>query len=254
MPGIQIGGGVSVAGLTGDRVDLHLEDFRVAIKDKGYDVNWERSLFCPNRKNGLGPKDHPASCHVCDGTGRVYYGLEKNRRMLITGVSMSESYYQQGRWDSGQVNITAEPCDRLAPWDRITLNNGRARFQEMLLRQPNSQTDRTRYPILTVDYLTWVGRDESLHVAVMDEDFVVNSEREITWVSNNRPDARDYYSLAYFYRPRYIIADLMHQHRDSTEDGVHKEFPVQAIGRLDYLIRNYAEDDVQVEYQNPFAK
>ena len=73
----------------------------------------------------------------------------------------------------------------------------------------------------------------------------------IEWVAS-QPDAGSFYSVCYDYRPRYVVLDLVHHHRDSTVDGQHYQFPVQAVAKLDFLTRNESADARQVVDKNPF--
>ena len=233
------------------QVDFDRDEFTRLIYGKGYDVTWEKAAFCPNRK-GLAPKDHNIACDVCDGTGFIYYDPIVTR-MLITGVKLTQSYYAYGRWDGGSVMVTALPELTINYWDRLTLGNGKNRYQELLLRQRSGDVDRPKYNPLCLSYASWIGRDGKNVVADLDSDVSIAKDGTLVWAGTNRPDAGDYYTVAYEYRPRYVVLDLLHQHRESTVGNKHYPFPVQAVAKLDFLIRDEGKDEPQAEVEDPFV-
>lgn len=257
--GIRIGNSVlgkPTAGALpfGGGVDFDRDAFIIAIRDKGYDVKWERASFCPNRVmatgyGGLAPRDHRISCTICDGSGFIFFSCEPTR-MLMTSMTLSENHYAYGRWDAGTQLVTAE--ERLHPRDRLTLLTGIARFHE-LVRRSDSLRDRLKYPALCVEDLSWIDRTGTLRHSVENVNFVLSTEGYIDWLSaSSRPDPDVYYSIAYTYRPRYVVTELMHQHRESTIDGVHYEFPVHAAAKLDFLMHDEATDAAETNDQSPF--
>jgi len=240
----------------GATVDFDRDAFTRALYDKGYDVCWQKATICPNRPDGsLAPRDHPINCQVCDnGLGFLYFD-EVNTRMLITGVRLDQSYYAYGRWDTGNATVTALPEFRLNYWDRLVLNNSVARFHELVRRQPETTTDKLKYAALCTNHVSWVNRAGALTVFTADSDFTIDSNGAITWLATTGiPDNGDYYSVSYEYRPRYIVLDLLHQHRDSTVQGTHYQFPVQAMIKLDFLIRDESKDAPEVVDQDPFPR
>jgi hypothetical protein len=175
--------------------------------------------------------------------------------MFITGVRLDQSYFAHGRWDPGQVLVTTLPEFRINWWDRLTLCNGIARFYELVRRQPNTLTDQLKYAALCVSHLSWVDRSGSLVVFTEGTHFSIDTGGQILWLSDTGiPDDNVYYSVAYEYRPRYVVQALMHQHRDSTIKEKHYEFPVQALAKLDFLIRDESTDAPQVVDTDPFPR
>lgn len=238
---------------TTNQPDFDRDAFTAALYDKGYDVLWEQAAFCPNRGlTGLGNKDHTISCDICDGSGWIFYS-PRETRMLITGVSIQQSFYTQGGWSNGRVSVTALPEFRFHEWDRITLRNGVGRYPEILRRQPGTDLDKPRYTPLCIVHLSWVNRAKLLQTFIQDQDFILTIDGRIQWPdSTNRPDDGSYYSVAYQYHPRYVIQELTHQHRVSTVKGRHFEFPVSGVAKLDFLIRDESKDDPQTDFENPF--
>lgn len=260
---VQLGGAAigqpSPAGTWSSQYDMQTVDFdRDAftrmLADKGYSVLWERATWCPNRPAGmLKPRDHDITCSICDGTGFLYYAAETTP-MLMTGMTMQQSFNAYGRWDAGQQMVTALPEKRLFYWDRLTLQNGITRFFEMTTRQPDTNEDRLKYAPLGIEHVSWVDRTKMLRVYTLDQDFEVTATG-IRWlIEKGLPDDNKTYSIAYTIRPRYVVQDLVHHHRDSTIQGTHYEFPTTAVAKLDYLTRDESKDAPQVQYQDPFKQ
>ena len=265
---VRVTGGVGIAGgialgapsptgewskqFSDQHVDFDRDAFTRFIADKGYNVRWEKAILCPNVPGtGLSPRDHVMGCTVCGGVGFVYVD-PCTTSMLMQGIKLNQSFYAYGRWDMGNMLVTAEPGLALDYFDRLTLMNGISRFTERIVRQPDTTDDVFKYSPLCVDYVAWVDRTGALVTFEVDVDFVLNADG-ITWGAN-QPDAGSFYSIGYTYRPRYIVLDLVHHHRDSTIEGKHYMFPVQAVAKLDFLIRNQGADAPQVIDQDPFKQ
>ena len=234
-------------------VDFDRDQFTRFIADKGYGVRWEKAVLCPNVPGtGLSPRDHAIGCRVCDGGGYVYVGAVETR-MLMQGVRLNQSFFAYGRWDVGNMLVTAEPEFTIDYFDRLTLTNGVGRFTQRLVRQPGAAADRLRYAPLCFHFVGWVDRSGALASFSPEVDFRVSADgSSIEWPTPAQPDAGSFYSVCYDYRPRYVALDLVHHHRDSTVGGVHYQFPVQAVAKLDFLVRNEGADARQVVDQDPF--
>lgn len=264
MAGIKRTGGVRVGNHTTGKpspvgeypewyghVDFDRDAFTAALANKGYAVTWEKAAYCPNR-GAISRREHKINCTLCDGSGFVYFDAT-DTRMLMTSMNLNQSFNAFGRWDSGTQMVTALPEMRLHPYDKLTLLNGVVRFQELLRRQPGTLRDRPKYTPLCIEYLSWVDRDGALATFEEDVDFTIDSSGFLVWSTQvRRPDDNQLYSIAYTYRPQYVVVELMHQHRDSTIDGVHYEFPVQAMAKLEYLVRDESKDASEDHDQSPF--
>ncbi len=233
-------------------VDFDRDAFTRFIADKGYNVTWEKAVMCPNRPaGGLAPNDHAIDCKLCDfGLGFLYVDPIETQ-MLMQGMKLNQSFFAHGRWDMGNMMVTAEPEYNITYWDRLTLANGISRFNECVMRTQRSTTDTLKYAPLSVDYITWVDRDGQL--ATIEPAEVTYEDNVITW-AGSQPDAGTFYSISYTFRPRYVVLDLLHHHRDSTISGTHYQFPVQAVAKLDYLIRDESKDAAKIIDTNPFPR
>lgn len=241
--------------LDGFRVDFDRDKFGRILKDKGYDVLWEKALACPYR-GGANPRDHRIDCNFCS-YGYLYFD-PKETTMLMTSLSLEQNYYAYGRWDTGKQMVTAMPEYKMAMYDRLTMLKARARFTEILIRNPSTMRDRPKYNPIEMETVQWVDRADTLRVYQESVDFTVDATTgEIVWSASTRPDDRSYYAVSYFHRPQFIIIDLPNQIRDSkvkTEvDDESYEFPVKAVAQFDFLVRDERTDPVDEDVRtNPF--
>lgn len=234
-------------------VDFDRDKFTRFIADKGYKLMWEKAVMCPNVPGtGLSPRDHVIGCPICGGGGFVYTNPCETA-MLMQAIKFQQSFYAYGRWDIGNQVVTAEPGFLLNYFDRLTLVNGISRFTQRVVRQPGVTNDVFKYGPLCVDYVGWVDRTGTLVSFEQDIDFTI-TDAGISWVGASQPDAGSVYSVDYTYHPRYVVMDLIHHHRDSTVDGKHYMFPMQAVAKLDFLVRNEGADAPQTVDQDPFKQ
>lgn len=233
-------------------VDFDRDQFTRFIDDKGYVVLWEKAVLCPNvTGTGLSPRDHAIGCSFCGGVGFVYVDAVSTK-MLMQGIRLNQSFFAYGRWDVGNMLVTAEPEFTIDFFDRLTLGNGVGRFTQRLVHLSGGP-DRLKYAPLCFHFVGWVDRSGALVQFTSDVDFRVSADgASIEWPGVSQPDVGSWYSVCYDYRPRYVVLDLVHHHRDSTVAGQHYQFPVQAVAKLDFLIRNEGADPRQVVDQNPF--
>lgn len=233
------------------KVDFDRGEFDALLEDKGYDVLWEKASICPNRpREGLAPLSHDVNCKICDGVGFIYFKPCKTK-MLIQGMVYNESFKPQGDWAVSRVTVTARPGHHISYWDRITMNVGLARFTELVLRQPSSD-DFPKYKPICVEYVGWVDRNRNLQAVESPDNVFISSSGTLSW-SGTKPDGNSYYTISYTYRPRFIVQDMVHQIRDSTVDSKQVDFPVTAVARADFLVRDESRDPSSVQRETgPF--
>lgn len=251
-------GGVRVDGTQGqiapfDRegVDFSRQKFDALLEAKGWDVVWERAAVCPNRpKDGVAPRAHDVNCSFCDGYGYVYFDACPTK-MLIQGVTYDEQFTSKGWWGASRVTVTARPGSHLSWWDRISLQAGIARFTQLLRRQPVGN-DYPKYKPICIEYVAWKDRSGSLQR--LDEKSVfINADGTLAWPGTVKPDGNVDYSISYTYRPRFVVQDLLHWLRDSTVVGKQVDFPVTAVAKADFLVRDESRDPpMEQDADSPF--
>ena len=139
--------------LNDQHVDFDRDEFTRFIADKGYKVTFEKAILCPNVPGtGLSPRDHVIGCPICGGSGFIYVQPCKTA-MLMQGIKLNQSFYAYGRWDMGNMFVTAEPGFSLDYFDRLTLCNGISRFTQRLVRTSGSTFDVLKYAPLCIEYV-----------------------------------------------------------------------------------------------------
>ena len=257
VPGVPTAPGIVRAELARAQVSFDVEKFDAVIQAHGYDVKWEKAMYCPNRE-GPAPYSHNIGCTACGNTNFVFFD-EIETRMTVQSVKVDEQYYMYGRYTTGTVEITPMSGCRLNFWDKITLLNGTARFSELLLRQPEGSRDRPKYNPIGIEAVTYIDRSGAAQFAVVGTDVTYDAVTgEVVWL-NSLFDPNKMYSISYLYRPEYIVMDMVREIREqpvrdpSTDGDVQTTFPMAAVAQLSFLIRDESADkDAQGQRQNPF--
>lgn len=211
------------------RVDLQPAMFEKMIADHGYKVTWEKNIPCPNRLEDI--HEHDVNCTVCNGLGFLYYDTQ-NTEMAMVSISLREIFMQAGKFLPGMVMVTSHAKDKIARWDRLTLQESQLRYSEPIRRSDKGSFDRTKYEIVSVLTIR-----DSLRTYTEDVDFEVETHG-ITWIPGNVPTK--FYSISYMYRPVYVVLDLLHAIRDQhvLTEGTdqNRQLPIQAVAQLEFLI------------------
>lgn len=237
-------------------VPFDRDKFTQQINRHGYNVTWEKAMYCPQLK-GPSPTQHDINCQLCN-QGFLFIDPVKTK-MLFTSVNLSQQFYAYGRFDSGRAQVSAFPEFKMSFWDRVTLHDSRSRFQELVKRQRGTLSDRLKYQPLSIVLIVWSIGDNEVAQGVPDVDYRVDDDTgNIIWLTANRPGADTFYSISYFFRPRYIVQDVLHNVRDMQipkldDEDKNWEFPVQVVAQMDQFIRDEGLDPSnESDTKNPF--
>jgi hypothetical protein len=141
-------------------------------------------------------------------------------------------------------------------YDRMTMDDSAMVFRESRVRG-SAATEKLRYPIVarsldlttgpvSVDvlHLQASGADgltEPSHTLTQGVDFDVTGDGELDFsVGGTPPAEKTRYSVSYYAKPRYVVVDHPHTHRDTfvqakSPDISFAPMPVQCMARLDFL-------------------
>lgn len=221
------------------------------VKTRGVPVTWEKAMFCPSRMQTPNPGDHDPNCDLCDGTGWLYI-QPKQTQMMVQGATLEQTFYMQGRFDTGLATITSLPDDDIGYWDRVTLTQSKVRYSELIRRRENTLVDRLRYQTLTV-----LAVQAGSRVFTPDRDFRLEGD-SIVWTSNAaaRPKDADFYSILTERRPVYLLLNLLKYHREAYDRsaGQSVRMSQQAQAKLDFLVRDESKEPMpSVTPQSPFS-
>lgn len=243
--------------LANARASFDVNKFNTLVYQHGYDVLWEKIMYCPFRA-GPAPYNHDISCSVCGNSNFVTYETTETR-MVVQSVKLDEQYFMYGRYTAGSIQLTPLSDCRVNFWDAVTFLNGSMRFIELLRRDKDTVRDIPKYAPLTLEAVRYVDRNGTMQEAVVDTDITIDDTTgELVWL-NDVLDPDTYYSVAYTYRPKYIVMDLIHGIREqpvsdpATGDDKQVTFSQTAVARLSFLVRDEAADpDAQAGRENPF--
>lgn len=207
------------------------------VKSMGYDSIWKKGVICPNRL--IKKEEHDLNCKVCDGTGFLYDNSGEMIKALVTSIGLKQMWQTFGRFDVGMGIITVSPEHRLSWWDMIEFPTSTIRYSQIMQRGSDGLfVDKAKYGVVEM-----VRAVDPLGVDfVCGHDFEITIDGKLDWnvQGGRKPSAGSFYSVSYLCHPRYIVVELVHQIRKSPskQGGVLQstEFPIQAIGKLDFLI------------------
>ena len=198
-------------------------------------------------------------CPVCSGRGYLYHSSQAIKGLITRASSTPEAYAAWGEYARGMCFFTLLPEHLPGLFDRITMENSVLVFRESKIRTSATIED-LRYPIETrgLDLSTGITQVGVLHVQASDADgltteamaltqgvdYAVTNDGKIDWTlgdaGNTAPALDTRYAVAYYAKPRYVVVDSPHTHRDTfvKTKSVSITFvpmPVQAMGKLDFL-------------------
>lgn len=231
---------------------FNVDGFVRMIKDRGLPVRWEKAMLCGNRVSSPQPGDHDPNCDVCDGSGYLYI-QPRETQMLVQGATLEQTFFIQGKFDSGVATITSLPEDKISYWDRVTLTKSTVRYTELVRRREDTFVDRLRYETLDVLH---VQHKKKTFIPVRD--FRVEGDTLI-WTKNDkvRPKDGEFYSILIERRPVYIVLNMLKHHRDQHDGNTKatQSMPLQVTAKLDFIVRDESKEKAPLATPvSPFAQ
>ena len=254
------------------RLDFDGEKFRKLIFTKGVDLSWEQCAECPCARDssdfslslGYASSDQVTGearpdCALCDGTGYFWHSAQEIRAIVTASSSTTEAFAVYGEYARGMVQISTLPEHLPAYGDRFTVLHSVRVYRETRVRTANA-VEGLRYPIQarTLDLSTGLtearvlrlqkanadGTSSEADALSEGTDFAVTNNGELDFslgeALGSAPSQGTRYSVSYFARPRYYVADHPHVHRDSVKQ--HKQatetpllLPIQVHCSLEFL-------------------
>lgn len=253
------------------RVDFDMSEYRKLVFAKGVDLTWEQCAECPCSQNsnawdvGLITATDSVTgearidCPLCDGKGYYWHSSQQIRAIVTGGKSDTNLFTMYGEYARGMVGVSLLPEHLPAYGDRFTVLNSVMVYRET--RQRTSSTiESLRYPVqprvldlstgektLGVTRLQRAGIDglsSEADVLIEGDDFIVTEDGDIDFslgdASGRSPVVGARYSVSYYARPRYYVAERPHTHRDSTSkrkapDESSLLMPIQAHCSLEFM-------------------
>lgn len=228
------------------RVDFDMEQYRNLVFAKGVDLTWEQCAECPCSRSASDfslsvihattqvTGEARPDCELCDGRGYFWHSAQEIRAIVTAGTSSTEAFAQYGEYARGMMSVSTLPEHLPAYGDRFTVVNSVRVYRETRVRGANN-IEALRYPIqsrtldlstgetvvrvLRLQYADANGLSTLANSLTEGVDFEVTQDGKLDFSLGvglgTAPAENLRYSVTYFARPRYYVADHPHTHRDS---------------------------------------
>jgi len=218
-------------------------DFEATIRDKGYNVLFERAILCPCKDDITA--EALTTCRNCGGS-RYIFGTPLLTTMLFTSITSEQKMTDAAlnRWSSletGSMNITAMSRDKFTYMDRITILDATSiHCQVLYIKQSDDNSSFfafTIYNIISIEYIAaFVDLNTPLRRLVLGVDYTFEYN-VITFIN---PGAIKSVTIRYRHNPVYHIMHMLRDAMTSTNGKSPSltkiELPVYGIGSRAHII------------------
>lgn len=183
------------------------------VLDLGVRVKLYKSAICPNMKS-LESMDHNVNCEVCNNNM-----IDFDPKLTIAMFQQQdyqEMFKVQGTFHVDEVIATFISGETLQLYTRVELLDFPEDFIELIQRQEfaTTDTDLLKYKACKI-VGCFVVRSGALKRFHEGADFILDKNGSIKWLSSNRPNDKEIYSLYYKYLPVYRAIKAVHRDRFS---------------------------------------
>lgn len=199
------------------RADFHRNDFEKLIAQKGRAVTIEQAIQCSCKSRD---SNQQSNCKNCGGVGWIFIN-PRSTRLILQGMKISNILKEASLEVTGDLTVTASDTEELTKMDRITMNDGRAIFNEVLFFKVKDGItfSFTSYNIKEIIYIAYFqGVDLPLKRLVHDVDYVF--EKNIIKIINPAiVPVQDFISISirYIHSPTYLMIDMKRESMESFE-------------------------------------
>lgn len=270
-PNIE-GAALGTTGLKQLSPDFDKKKFTDLIETKGYRLAWSRASICPCKSVDLQTKNSDPNCELCqlvpgftffrpegydpeevDEAGDLsnlqkhIINREGSPAVVIRGTITSvlrtqESYAQIGDWVFGSFNVTVRPENRIGYYDRIVLLDSLMPYSQIVTLTEKRGPVSLRFPAKKISFCRSVDK-----LYKEDVDFTINSEGQLVFDQNRRPEWKSRLAVHYDHHPQFIIIEHVNCFRDSmlkvkdvakreTPVGNLQTLPIRAVAKLEFLL------------------
>lgn len=201
--------------------------FNKLLDVQGIDLCLKKVSICPNRTS-IHQESHNINCDMCD-SGYIYYEDVEFQGVLQTS-GLEKLFKDAGTWPTGTAMLTAPSNIRFDYFDKLEVPDAKGRFNQLIQRDSNSNIDKAHFKINEIYNLV----DSNNKKYGLEADYTVNNQGCIEWISDNRPENGQIYTISYEYTPKFVVLDHLHFVRD-IKDKTHKNMPQKVLVRIDYL-------------------
>jgi len=233
----------------GVRSDFKPELFTALIVEKGYNCMLQHAIPCGNIDTYT--HAHPKDCKYCHGTGFVYYDSVKTK-VILTSLEKDKRFITSPELLLGQTMVTVDSVESLQYRDRIINLDSLIRYSQLVKRQSNSDIDELRFKIFEIENVYRYTNSGELMDIENFIDYEITDDNKIKWISSNKPDPNEIYSIRYKTHPSWIVTSFPHIIRATTTRFLKphespENLPLQGIAKLEFLFYkdqlNYVWED-----------
>lgn len=244
------------------RSDLKLEGFQRLLAQHGKKVTWRKAIVCPCLNQNTG--NTRLDCAICGGQDYFYVDPILTVALVLNSDLKMSAHEKFGMWQRGEAQITIDASNRLSYHDTIELRDDLMTFSEVVIKGSHrgyrsklpANADSGRYRIVNMVHamklVTTPGSNtggsftpdvQSVVSLTRGVHFDIDANGWIVWTSegNSAVKTGDAVTIRYDMHPVYVIDSMPHASRSDIQGtGVPQDtvraYPLQALGRLDYLL------------------
>lgn len=223
----------------GQRADFNRSDFETIIAQKGRSVILEKALQCACKGKA---SNHQSNCRNCGGTGWVFIN-PKRTRMVLQGMNITPNFKAWSEEIIGDLKVTASDTEELTFMDRLTIEDGRALFNEVLFFKTKAAKTFafSAYNIKEIKYIgLFKGVDQSFQQ--LNEGVDYTFERNVVQLTNPllvAVQGEISVTIRYVHAPQYMMIDMKRESMESyVIEGNEKvnHFPISGTARRAHYI------------------
>lgn len=216
--------------------------FDSAIADHGYDILIEKAMRCPCE--GKSSNSALISCLNCGGSGWIWINPIITKGIL-TSMNRTTRYREWSEEKLGTVSVTTRDIDPLSFYDRITVQDGKSVYSQLLYPQEYSGVlySYCVYRVLGIEQM-FLFRSDGEQLMPIDSELYSLEDNRIVFDNSLKRYGKDLtFSVRYKHRPEYYIIDLMRETMavsifdDSNKEKV-TNMPVHGVARRAHNIMN----------------
>jgi hypothetical protein len=225
------------------------------IRDLGVRVRVYKSTLCPNMKS-LESMDHDINCPVCNNNMIDF--CPKETIAMFQQQGLVEQYKLQGTFNMDEVTVSFLSGVTLAPLAKVELLDFKEDFYELVQKQVQADTDTDLLKYAACEVLgVFVIRAGVAKQFYQGPDFELDVNGSVKWLTANRPNDKEIYSIYYRFHPIYRAVKALHRDRftqwntrpdditspKTTVDGAtYVKLPEEWILKRDYLLERRDQD------------
>jgi len=184
---------------------MNIAEYDRLILQQGIPIKIYRSMFCPNVKE-IDAASHQIDCKFCNGSGIIDINPYESYAYFHSN-SMSMQDNTAGRVDGNVVQVTFLADVNIQYFTLVEIDIPDT-FYERIKRQEGNK-DFLRYKALQINALI----DSNAKQYYEGNDFLLDPNGSISWISGRGPAKNTIYSVHYFAKIQFRATRAVHKNR-----------------------------------------